>query len=386
MENFEFECKTKILFGKGSVEKIREEIARYGKRILFIPDAAARKYGLASTILNLLKEQGTIVFELDGVQPNPRLSTAQNGIEIAKREKIDLLLVAGGGSAIDTAKTIAVGACYDGNVWDFYEGKTIPQKVLPLGVILTIPATGSEMSDGAVITNEDGMLKRPLHSQLIRPAFSILDPELTYTLPPYQTAAGAVDIMSHVMERYFTPTIDVELTDRLSEAVMITVKNNLLKVMKNPSDYEARANIMWCGSIAHNDLLSTGRVQDWASHYIGHELSAMFDTTHGATLSIITPAWMKYIYKKHINRFVQFAVRVWGISENFDHPEETALQGIDAMIEFFKKVGLPTSFSEAGLDTEKMEELADKATSDGPIGGIELLEKKDVLKILEMAK
>lgn len=386
MDNFEFQCKTKILFGKGSLEKIREEIARYGKRILFIPDTAARKYGLASTILNLLKEQGATVFELDGVQPNPRLSTAQDGIKIAKREKIDLLLVAGGGSAIDTAKTIAVGACYDGDVWDFYEGRETPQKVLPLGVVLTIPATGSEMSDGAVITNEKGMLKRPLHSQMIRPVFSILDPELTYTLPTYQTAAGAVDIMSHVMERYFTPTRDVELTDRLSEAVMVTVKNNLLKVIKDPFDYEARANIMWCGSIAHNDLLSTGRVQDWASHYIGHELSAMFDTTHGATLSIITPAWMKYVYKKHINRFVQFAVRVWGVSANFDNPEETALQGIEAMTEFFKKVGLPVSFSEAGLNTEKMEELAAKATIDGPIGGIELLGKEDVLKILEMAR
>ena len=386
MDNFEFQCATKIIFGKNSLEKLRGELEKYGKKVLFIPDAAAKKFGLADRLMKLFTEEGATVFELDGVQPNPRLSLAQKGIELAKKEGVQLVIVAGGGSAIDTGKTIAVGACYEGNVWDFYAGKATPEKVLPLGVILTIPATGSEMSDGAVITNEDGMLKRPIHSQLIRPAFSILDPELTYTLPSFQTAAGAVDIMSHVMERYFTPTQDVELTDRMSEAVMVTVKNNLLRVLKDPYDYEARANIMWSGSIAHNDLLSTGRVQDWASHYMGHELSAMFDTTHGATLSIMTPAWMKYVYKKHINRFVQFAVRVWGLSENFDHPEETALQGIEAMTEFFHKVGLPTSFTEAGLDTGRMEELASKATIDGPIGGLEVLQKEDVLKILEMAK
>ena len=386
MENFEFQCATKIHFGKDSIEKLREEIGRYGKKILFVPDEAAKKFGLADRLMKIFTEEGVAVFELDGVCPNPCLSTAKKGIELAKKEGVDMVIVAGGGSSIDTGKTIAVGACYEGNVWDFYAGKATPEKVLPLGVILTIPATGSEMSDGAVITNEDGMLKRPLHSQLIRPAFSILDPELTYTLPAFQTAAGAVDIMSHVMERYFTPTTDVELTDRMSEAVMVTVKNNLLRVLKNPNDYEARANIMWSGSIAHNDLLSTGRTQDWASHYIGHELSAMFDTTHGATLSIMTPAWMKYVYKKHINRFVQFAVRVWGIEENFDHPEETALLGIETMTEFFKKVGLPTSFTEAGIDTGRMEELAQKATIDGPIGGLEILDKEDVLKILEMAK
>lgn len=386
MENFVFQCATKIIFGRGSMEKLRGELGRFGKKILFVPDAAAEKFGLEKMLLNIFQEEEASVFELRGVQPNPRLSFAKKGIEIAKKENVDLVIAAGGGSAIDTAKTIAAGACYEGDVWDFYEGKAAPEQTLPVGVVLTIPATGSEMSDGAVITNEDGMLKRPLHSQLIRPAFSILDPEVTYTLPAFQTAAGAIDIMSHVMERYFTPTKNVELTDRLCEAVMVTVKNNLPKVLENPSDYEARANIMWCGAIAHNDLLSTGRVQDWASHYIGHELSAMFDTTHGATLSIITPAWMKYVYTKHVSRFAQFAVRVWGISENFENPEETAREGIRAMTEFFKKAGLPVSFEDAGLDTGKMEELAEKAVIDGPIGGLERLQKEDVLKILNMAK
>ena len=278
-----------------------------------------------------------------------------------------------------------MGAKYDGNVWNFYEGKAQPKEVLPLGVILTIPATGSEASDGAVITNEDGWLKRPVHSQLIRPRFSILNPELTYSLPPFQTAAGSVDIMSHVMERYFTPTKDVEFTDHLSEATMITVKNNLERLQSDPKDYEARANIMWCGTIAHNDLLGTGRTEDWASHMIGHEIGAMFDLAHGATLSIVTPAWMKYVYKKHIQRFVQYAVRVWGVEENYDHPEETALKGIERMTEFFKKVGLPVSFKDADLDASKIEELAAKCTKDGPVGGLEILQKEDVINILKLA-
>lgn len=299
---------------------------------------------------------------------------------------IDLILAVGGGSVIDSAKTISVGAKYEGNVWDFYEGKAEPTDYLPLGVVLTIPATGSESSDGAVITNEDGMYKRPMHSQLIRPEFSILDPEVTYSLPKFQTAAGGVDIMSHVIERYFTPTKDVEFTDRLCEATMKTVVNSLEKVMKNPKEYAARADLMWAGSIAHNDLLGTGRTEDWASHMIGHEIGAMFDLAHGATLSIIFPAWMKYVYKNDIGRFAQFAVRVWNLDLEYQNLEKTAALGIERMTSFFKEVGLPTTFQEANLDTSRIEELAEKCIKDGNVGGLKSLDKQDVINILKLAE
>lgn len=387
MENFTFQCATKIIFGKGTEEELRNEIKRYGKKILFhhYGDGVIERIGLYDKVMKILKEEEVEIIELKGVKPNPRLSLAKEGIEICKKNAVDLILAVGGGSVIDSAKTIALGAKYDGDVWDLYEGKEEPKDALPLGVILTIPATGSEASDGAVITNEAGMYKRPIHSQLIRPKFSILNPEVTYSLPKFQTAAGGIDIISHVMERYFTPTKNVEFTDRLCEATINTVKSNLERVLKDPNDYEARANIMWCGTIAHNDLLGTGRTEDWASHMIGHEIGAMFDWAHGATLSIVTPAWMKYVYKDNIPRFVQFAVRVWAIDEEFENPEKTALAGIEKMTEFFKKVGLPTSLREANIDESKIEEMAQKCTKDGPVGGMKALYKQDVINILKMA-
>ena len=387
MENFVFQCATKIIFGKSSEELLRDELKNYGKRILLhhYGDGVIEKIGLYDKVIRILQEEGAEIYELTGVKPNPRLSLAREGIQICKEKNIDLILAIGGGSVIDSAKTIALGAKYQGDVWDFYTGKSIPQDVLPLGVVLTIPATGSEASDGAVITNEEGMLKRPMHSQLIRPKFSILNPEFTYSLPMFQTAAGSFDIMSHVMERYFTTTQNVDFTDYLCEATMVTVKNNLLSVLKNPQDYEARANIMWAGPIAHNDLLGTGRAEDWASHMIGHELGAMFDLTHGATLSIVTPAWMKYVYKKHVSRFVQYAVRVWRIEENFEEPEITAEKGIEALEEFLRKIGLPTTLAEGNVDVCRLEELADRCTMDGPVGGLEKLYKEDVINILKLA-
>lgn len=388
MENFVFQCKTEIIFGKGTVAALDEKVKIYGKKILLhhYGDGVIEKIGLYDKIMKILTQNDCEVIELTGVQPNPRLGLAQKGIELCKKEKIDLILAVGGGSVIDSAKTISVGAKYEGNVWDFYEGKAEPTDYLPLGVVLTIPATGSESSDGAVITNEDGMYKRPMHSQLIRPEFSILDPEVTYSLPKFQTAAGGVDIMSHVIERYFTPTKDVEFTDRLCEATMKTVVNSLEKVMKNPKEYAARADLMWAGSIAHNDLLGTGRTEDWASHMIGHEIGAMFDLAHGATLSIIFPAWMKYVYKNDIGRFAQFAVRVWNLDLEYQNLEKTAALGIERMISFFKEVGLPTTFQEANLDTSRIEELAEKCTKDGNVGGLKSLDKQDVINILKLAE
>lgn len=388
MENFIFQCATKIIFGKDSEIKLREELRNYGKRVLFhhYGDGIIEKLGLYDKIIKILQEENAEIYELTGVKPNPILSLAEKGIKLCKEKNIDLILAVGGGSVIDSAKTIALGAKYEGDVWDFYLGKAQPKDVLPLGVILTIPATGSEASDGAVITNEKGMFKRPVHSQLIRPKFSILNPELTYSLPKFQTAAGSFDIMSHIMERYFTPTKDVDLTDHLCEATLVSVKNNLLRVLKEPRNYEARANIMWAGTIAHNDLLGTARTEDWASHMIGHELSAMFDLTHGVTLSIVTPAWMRYVYKKHLNRFVQYAVRVWKVEEDYEAPEKTAERGIEKLENFLKEIGLPTKILNENFDDNVIEEIAEKCTMNGAIGGLEKLYKEDVVSILRLAR
>lgn len=387
MENFIFECKTKIIFGAASLSHLSDEIKRHGNKVLLhhYGDGVIEKIGLYDKVVAILRENGAEVFELCGVKPNPRLSLAKEGIALCKTHKIDFILAVGGGSVIDSAKTISVGAKYEGDVWDFYAGKCTPQEALPLGVVLTIPATGSESSNGAVITNEEGWLKRPLHSELLRPNFSILDPLVTMSLPTFQTMAGGFDIMSHVMERYFSPTKDTELTDRLCEATMKTVISCLRKLQRDPKDYAARADIMWAGSIAHNDLLGTGRVTDWASHMIGHEIGAATDLAHGATLSIVTPAWMQYVYKYNLARFVQFAVRVWNVEQDFQSPEETALAGIRKLRNFLREIGLPTSMGQAKLNSVELETLAEKCTRSGTVGNIKKLDRGDVFNILELA-
>jgi hypothetical protein len=272
--------------------------------------------------------------ELGGVQPNPRLSLVKQGIELCRKHNIDFILAVGGGSVIDSAKAIAVGVPYEGDVWDFYSGKAVPEKALPVGVVLTIPAAGSEASKSSVITNEDGWYKRGLNVEIIRPKFAIMNPEITFTLPPYQTACGAADIMAHVMERYFTHQKDVDFTDRLCEATLKTIIKNVPIVLEEPENYQARAEIMWASTIAHNDLLSTGRIGDWASHAIEHELSGIYDVPHGAGLAVVFPAWMKYVYKEDVDRFVQFATRVWDVEMDFSNPERTALEGIYRLTQF----------------------------------------------------
>jgi len=294
-------------------------------------------------------------------------------------------LAVGGGSVIDSAKAIAAGVKYSGDVWDFFDGKAEVGEAIPIGTILTIPATGSETGDGTVLTNEEGWFKRSMSHKNLRPKFAILNPELTYSLPDYQTAAGGVDIMSHVFERYFTNTLDVDLTDKLCEATLRCMIKNLPIALENPTDYAARADIMWSGTIAHNGLLGTGRVEDWGSHMIAHEISAMYDLTHGATLAIVFPAWMKYVCLDNVDRFVQFAVRVWNVEMNFQDPKETAFEGIERTKEFFKKVGLPVSLSDAGISSEKIEEMAEKCTKSGSVGNLKKLNKRDVIKILNMA-
>jgi alcohol dehydrogenase YqhD (iron-dependent ADH family) len=331
-----------------------------------------------------LKDVEKNIFELGGVIPNPRLKLVQQGIDICKENHIDLILAVGGGSVIDSAKAIAVGANYDGDVWDFFEKKNTAKSALPIGVILTIPATGSESSTSCVINREEGNLKKSIRSELISPKFAILNPELTFTLPPYQTAAGIIDILAHIMERYFTNTEGVDFTDRLCEATMKSVIFNAPKVFKNPNDYDARAQIMWAGTIAHNNLLNTGRVGDWASHHIQHAMGGIYDDmAHGAGLAVIFPAWMKYVYKHDIARFVQFAVRVWDVDQDFRSPEETALEGIRRYEQFAKTIGMPTTLKELGVDSNRYLEIAKKCGKDGYFVELEI---DDIVEILKLAE
>lgn len=389
MQNFVFSSPTKIIFGRGTEDKTASEALKYSKKILLCYGGGSIKTtGLYDKVTTSLKASGIEFVELGGVKPNPRLGLVREGIKLCRDNDIDFILVVGGGSAIDTAKAVAVGVPYLGDVWDLFTGKASITKALPVGVVLTIPATGSEASSSSVITNEDGWYKKGIGSELIRPVFSILNPELTYTLPPYQTACGAADIMAHIMERYFTNVDHVDLTDRLCEATLKTVINNTPVALKDPTNYDSRAEIMWAGTIAHNDLLGTGRIGDWASHRIEHELSGIYDIAHGAGLSIIFPAWMKYVYKHDVNRFVQFAVKVWDVDMPYESPEDIALEGIRRMTEFFKKIGLPVTLDEANIPVDRFEEMADKCTDfdKKTQGQFVVLHKEDIINIYNLAR
>ncbi len=386
MRDFEFLSPTKIIFGRNSEAKVGREVKNYSRKILLhYGKGSIIRTGLYDRVVKSLKEEGIDFIELGGVQPNPRVSLVREGIEICRKNGINFILAIGGGSVIDSSKAIAVGVPYSGDVWDFYAGKMEPKTALPVGVVLTIPAAGSEASKSSVITNEDGWYKRSINTEIIRPRFAIMNPEVTFTLPPYQTACGAADIMAHVMERYFTNDKGVNFTDRLCEATLKTVIYNVPIVLKKPDDYDARAQIMWASTIAHNDLLSTGRTGDWASHGIEHELSGIYDIAHGAGLAIVFPAWMRYVYKHNIERFIQFAINVWNVEPNFESPERIALEGVERLKRFFKDIGLPTSLSEANIGEDRLEEMATKATERGELGEFVKLKKEDVLNILRSA-
>lgn len=387
MENFTFRNATRIIFGKDTENQVGIETARYGGKVLLhYGGGSIKKYGLYDKVLKSLKDAGLEIIELGGVQPNPRLGMVKRGIDICRKEKIDLILAVGGGSVIDSAKAIAVGVPYFGDVWDFYTGKAVPEEALPVGVVLTIPAAGSETSWSSVIINKEGLYKRGFVNELLRPKFAILNPEITYTLPPYQTACGVSDMMAHVMERYFTRVQNVDLTDRLCEATLKTVIGNAPQVLEKPDNYHARAEIMWASTVAHNDLLDTGRIGDWASHGIEHELSGIYDIAHGAGLSIIFPAWMKYVYKQDVERFAQFAVRVWNVEADFSDIEKVALAGIRRLEDFYKRIGLPITLKEANVPYDRLEEMARKCTERGPAGNFIKLNKDDVLEILMLAR
>lgn len=387
MNNFNFYSPTSFVFGKGRETEAGKYVKRFGgtKVLIHFGGGSVLRSGLLDRVKTSLANENITFTQLGGVMPNPRSGLVYEGIELCKRENIDFILAVGGGSVIDSAKAIALGALYDGDFWDFYQGK-LAEKALPVATILTISAAGSEGSTGSVITHETGMLKRAANSDALRPVFSILNPELTCTLPAFQTACGATDMMAHVLERYFTNTKDVEITDRLCEAVLLTVIKEAPKALANPNDYEARANIMWAGMVAHNDICGVGREQDWSTHQIEHELSALYDVAHGAGLAVMFPAWMKYVMHHDVMRFAQFAVRVWGCEMDFQHPENTAKQGIAEFEQFLSSIGMPIRFSELGAKAEDIPAML-KVLGLGThtLGNFVKLTEEDVKKIYELA-
>lgn len=387
MRNFEFLSSTKIIFGKNVEDQAGQLCAAYGSKILLhYGGGSIKRTGLYDKIVDSLASAGVEVVELAGVRPNPRVSLVRKGVELCKEHGISFILAVGGGSVIDSAKAIAIGALYDGDIWDFFTGAQTPAKTMPVGVVLTMAAAGSETSKSCVISNEEGRLKRGLNSEIIRPVFALMNPELTFSLPPWETACGIADIMAHAMERYFTPDRNVELTDRLCEGLLKTVINNAAIVMRDPVDYDARAEIMLAGSYAHNDLLSSGRLGDFASHMIEHELSALYDVAHGAGLAVVFPAWMKHVHKNHIERFVQFAVNVWGVDMPFENPENIALEGISRMEKFFKSMGLPITLKDLGVPAGRFEEMAERCMwREGKVGNMSVLSSRDVVDILRLA-
>ena len=392
MKDFNYYAPTRVVFGRESEARLPELVKQYGgtKVLIHYGGGSARRYGLLDKVEQMLNDAGIDFVELGGVVPNPLLSKVKEGIGLCCREGVDFILAVGGGSVIDSAKAIAYGGPYEGDVWDFWDGKAVPQACLPVGVMLTIPAAGSEMSSSCVITQDEGMLKRGVNSDLCRCKFAIMNPERTCTLPPYQTAAGATDIMMHTMERYFSKYEDALLTDAIAEALLKTVKEAVPEVLKNPEDYRYRAAIMWASSLSHNDLTECGTEKDFACHKLEHELSGLFGVTHGAGLAAIWGSWARYVMDKHLNRFVQFAVNVMGVRNDFTDPRATALRGIEAIERFFDQIGMPTSIP--GLigrqaTEEEIETLVAKCSRGGRmnIGAMEVLNPADMTAIYRLA-
>ena len=393
IKDFNFYAPTRVVFGKSSEEKIAELVMAFHpqKVLIHYGGGSAERSGLLNVVRSQLRQAGLDFVELGGVIPNPLLSKVQEGITLCRKENVDFILAVGGGSVIDSAKAIGYGVHYNGDVWDFWAGKATPKACMPIGVVLTIPAAGSEMSSSCVITKDEGLIKRGINSDLCRCKFVVMNPESTFTLPPYQTAAGATDIMMHTMERYFSKYEDMTLTDAIAEALLRTVKDAALVVMEHPEDYRNRAQIMWAGSLAHNDLTECGTEKDFATHRLEHELSALFGVTHGAGLAAIWPSWARYVKSRHLSRFVQFAVNVMGIENDFAHPDETAEKGIRAIEDFYRKIGMPTNIHELlgrEITTDEIEEMVNKCSRGGTItlGAMEIIDTQAMRTIYEMAK
>lgn len=388
MKNFHFHSPTYFVFGKSKESETGTMVRKFnGTRVLLhYGTGSVIRSGLLDRVKDSLSKAGVYFVELGGAVPNPRSGLVYQGIELCRKENIDFIVAVGGGSAIDSAKAIAMGVPYTGDFWDFYSGKAVCKKAIPVATILTISAAGSEGSSSSVITHEDGNYKRGCTSEHIRPTFSILNPELTLSLPNYQTACGAVDMMAHVMERYFTNTTEVEITDRLCEGILLTVIKETPKALADATDYDARANLMWAGMVAHNDICGVGRDQDWSTHGLEHELSALYDVAHGAGLAVMFPAWMKYVMHHDIMRFAQFAVRVWGCEMNFQQPEKTALEGILRYENFLRSIGMPVRFSDINAREEDIPLLVKQTgIGNGSMGSFVSLTAADIEKIYRLA-
>lgn len=391
MLNFEFYTPTKMIFGQDTHKRVGEIIKGYGFRkvMLHYGGGSIKKNGVFDAVTASLHDAGIEFLDFGGAEPNPKLSLVEQGAALCREQNIELVLAVGGGSAIDSAKEIAVGAKYDGSTWDFSTKVKTPQAALPVGVILTLSASGSEMSASAVITNDKLGLKRGYNTELHRPLFSICNPELTFTVNKFQTGCGIVDICMHTLERYFSKSPDTPLTDAIAEAVVKQTVAAGRRAIENPEDYDARADLMWASSLSHNDLTGCGRDTFMACHQIEHELSGKYDfVAHGAGLSVIFPAWAKYVYKYNVPRFVQFANRVWDVPVNDENPEETALAGIAATEAYFAEIGMPVRLSQLNVGNEAFDEMAQKCTNNGArtLPGWLTLGEKEIIDILELAK
>ena len=393
MQDFSYYAPTQVVFGRNAEDKVASLIKKYGgtKVLLHYGGQSAIKSGLLPKGEKILQEAGISYVSLGGVVPNPRLSKVHEGIELCRKEGVDFILAVGGGSVIDSSKAIGYGINYDGDVWDVYTGKHNPQSFVPLGTILTIPAAGSEMSNSSVITNEDGDIKLGYGNNLCRPKFAIMNPERTYTLPAWQTACGITDMIMHTMERYFSKDDDMEITDSIAEALIRTCMIEAPKALENPTDYISRANIMWAGSLAHNDLTGCGTTGDWATHNIEHELSGKFDVSHGAGLAAVWGSWARYTRAENMPRFARFAKNVMGVDTTGMSDLEAAEAGIQAMERFFESIGMPTSIHTLlgkEVSEEEILDMADKCTRGDThtVGGLKILGKEDVIAIYRMAK
>ena len=394
IKDFNFYAPTRVVFGRESEKKIGELVAANGSKKVLIHygGGSAQRSGLLDVVREQLQKAGIAFCELGGVVPNPLLSKVREGIELCRREGVDFILAVGGGSVIDSAKCIAYGVCMEGDVWDLYLGKVkAPKTMLPVASVLTIPAAGSEMSEASVITNEDGDVKIGYSNNMSRPKFAIMNPERTFTLPPYQTAAGVTDMMMHTMERYFTKDDDMDFTTELAEAALRSIKNAIFAVLKNPEDYRYRAQIMWGGSVMHNGLTGCGVADDWATHQLEHELSGMFDVTHGAGLAAMWPSWARYVMHENLSRFVRFAVNVMDVPNDFTDPEGTAEKGIQAMERFYHAIGMPINIKELigrDITDAEIKEMTRKCSRDNErtCGALKVLKAEDMEKIYQMAR
>lgn len=387
MDDFVFDWRTKIVFGKDTEQETGTELKKYGNRVLFhYGQDSIKKSGLYERIIKDLKGKGFYISELPGVKPNPRLSLVKEGIGLCRKEKIDCLLAVGGGSVIDSAKAIAMGVSYPGDVWDFFEGKSVLSCALPLGAVLTLSGSGSEASRYSVITHEKRKMKGGFGSDEIRPKFAILNPELTFSVPHYHTAAGIVDILSHILERYFGQNSHSDINDRLIQAMLKTVIQEALVLTGSPDDYHARSEIMWASTLSQNDLMGLGRKSDFEMHKIEHELSALYDISHGAGLAVILLAWMRYVSEKSPNKFISLFSSVFDLDPCSQGVKKKIVSGISMMEDFFKKIGMPVRLKELQIDDARFEEIASRCTGSGPIGKTASLDREDIINILVLAK